>query len=404
MATSHALTRFLTVLCCLLISACNQPRTVRSDGTAVPPPSAIFSPEAIDTAAPSLTPKPTFTLTPEEGSPTALPSLEEAMLSDSPIVDVAIGAATLMLREDGRVWGMGWSSALGLPKTDLILTPTLMENIDHVDAIFASRYYSAFLRDGKLTTMNLYRDGEITTFEEIDEIVQVDGDGETVIVRRSDGTVWAIGGYDLLGSDSVEVTEEFTEIPITDVIDIAMHGYDVLALKRDGSVWQWSTDPSIAQPQPPVPEQVARLADVIDVAWGQGIVAVHANGSVSVIRFSVEDAAPLIVPRNVVRVEGGLDGTAFLIADDGSLWGTGLGFEELGPGLVPTPTNYRDEAFMTSAVQTLVNNVVDVSTSLSASLALDENGTVWAWGYGTIYDGERLEYQMPTPFPIMRSR
>jgi alpha-tubulin suppressor-like RCC1 family protein len=332
---------------------------------------------------------------------------EGPFLSPSQIVDVASGAAyDIALREDGKVWGWGKAKPLGL-RGDNILIPIVLQGIDEVDQVAAARDFSLFLIDGQLTTINFYNNNKITQFDQLDQIVQAVGDWENIAVRRSDGTVWMLGenDYGQLGNNRTEPVTAFIKVPIDNVIHIAMHNFTVVAVKEDGSVWRWGL-PSVRNAddyylKPSSPQQIPDFRNVIDVSLSHGILAIHANGSTSVMLDYETSLRSLSVPVPVVHSEGGLGGYGYLLGRDGTLWGTGWAFEELGIGL--TPTQPFGDGFPATTVRVLVSNIIDVSVGYSTTLALDKDGTVWSWGYGVIANGKFQAYQQPVPFPVLRS-
>ena len=115
------------------------------------------------------------------------------------------------------------------------------------------------------------------------------------LALKSDGTVWAWGDNSSgqLGDGTVE--RNFRTIPVqvtglTDVVAIATRGASdftgeahSVAVKRDGTVWEWPIwefDPSPAA-RALLPVQVAELGGIVAVAGGGGYsLALKSDGTV----------------------------------------------------------------------------------------------------------------------------
>lgn len=361
--------------------------------TPTAPPTLI--PTVTPTERSTHTPTPTETMTPTEGP----------LLSSSRIVEVASGGNfKIALREDGRVLAWGWGESYG-SRSDLYV-PTLIPALSDIDAISAGYDIGLFLQQGRLTAINFYQRGQITPFTDIDGIVQAVAGIDNLLVRRSDGTVWAIGSndYGQIGDGTNHHADHFVQVPIDSVVDIAMEDFGALAVREDGTVWQWglpevrNTDSYYMRPSSPT--QIPELSSVIDVGRNYGILSAHRDGSVSMIFGFDAVFTPIPIPRRIVRVETGYGAHCFLLADDGSLWGMGFDLYNLGIG--PTPEPPYGAHPMTPHL-TLVSNVIDVAAGLSSTLALDADGTVWAWGDGMIANGKRYESHQPIPIPIIYS-
>lgn len=148
-----------------------------------------------------------------------------------------------------------------------------------------------------------------------------------------------------------------------------------LAVKSDGTVWQWGS----------LPIQVQNINDATAVAagWNHSL-AIRSSGTVWAWGYNssgqlgdgtMANATTPVQMSNlstVVAVEAGQSHTLAL-KSDGTVWATGANFwGQLGDGT----TTQR-----TTAVQVLnLNNVIAVAAGRNQSLALKSDGTVWIWG------------------------
>ncbi|MBI2345354.1 MAG: Ig-like domain-containing protein [Deltaproteobacteria bacterium] len=185
------------------------------------------------------------------------------------------------------------------------------------------------------------------------------GGGHSVMVL-SDGTVWA-WGYNSNGQvGDGTTTDRNAPVPVaglTGMESVASGGTHTLAIRQsDGAVFAWGWN-----------------------AYGQ-----CGNGT------TADQIKPVQVNilTGVGVVAGGLYHSLALL-DDGTVWAWGHnGFGQLGDGT----TTQR-----TTPVQVLgqggigyLTNIVAIATQGTHSLALRDDGTVWAWGYngeGQLGDG-----------------
>lgn len=84
-------------------------------------------------------------------------------------------------------------------------------------------------------------------------------------------------------------------------------------------------------------------------------------------------------------------------ADGGSAWGWGWNYDgQIGDG---TNGQWQENRYRTTPVQVLgISGVRKVSAGVNFSVALLEDGTVWAWGdnvYGQLGDGTRVDHSVP---------
>lgn len=168
------------------------------------------------------------------------------------------------------------------------------------------------------------------------------------------------------------------------------------AVKYDGTVWTWGGNLGNGTATTrSTPGQVGGLSGIIGVSTGDSSTFVwDANGKVWAWgdnRFgelgdgsTVNRLSPVPIPLPpVVRVSGGEDHGLALQAD-GTVWAWGDNtYGQIGNGtqsMTPVgPTHL-----------TTINNVIDIAAGAWWSLALTSDGKVWAWGYndfGQLGDG-----------------
>lgn len=185
-------------------------------------------------------------------------------------------------------------------------------------------------------------------------------------------------------------------------------GYS-LALKKDGTVWAWGSDAygtnGIGNTVPNIsissPVQVNNLTGIIDIsgglnyalalkydgtvwAWGDNTYGQIGNGN----KTNVNAPVQVNGLTGVVAISAG--GTSLALKNDGTLWGWGsrggVGIGIVGPETL-TPT------------QVPITGVTLIEAGTGHCLAAKNDGTVWAWGvnnYGQLGIGTLVAVYTPT--------
>ena len=248
-------------------------------------------------------------------------------------------------------------------------------------------------------------------------IVDVAAGGFHVLALDETGVVWAWGdgsnGVLGTGDTADVVTPTRTDAPWTadgrTITDVTTFGDVSLARDDTGNLWSWGADDrgQLGQHEAnsgSVPGPVARdWADesgaVTDVAaGGQHALAVDGSGVVWAwgsndegqlaqdtglpqISFPIPVQADL-AGVTVVRVAAGAD-HSLALDDQGRVWAWGRNVEgQLGTGgtdaRITTPTLTDDEAWAAHGV-----SITDVVAGPAHSLAIDTEGRIWGWGDGS---------------------
>jgi len=263
-----------------------------------------------------------------------------------PVTAIATGDnSTLALSRDGTVWAWGTTSfgqlGTGNDADGARVPPARVQGLAHIVAIAV----------GAPSPDLLSWTGE-----------PIGNDG--YLALRRDGTVWA-WGQTLPLDFNVR-----TPVPIAglrDVVGIALGSHHALALRRDGTVWAWADDDRYGQ-------------------MGTGVYT---------STLPLYTPTPLLTP---TRVPGLTDVAAIAAAGfhslalkrDGAVWAWGLNVDgALGIG-VPCLRGVdwrrgRSEvgARCIRAVPARVahlTHVVAIAAGIGRSLALEHDGTAWAWG------------------------
>jgi hypothetical protein len=232
----------------------------------------------------------------------------------------------------------------------------------------------------------------------------VSGIGHNV-VRKSDGTVWTNGsnqGGELGRDTNSQPNATLTQVNgLSGVMNVAAGGFTSLALKSDGTVWQWgigsvnTTNPNFHI----TPVQVNGLAGVTAIAAGAShCLAVKNDGTIWAWGFNSNGqlgdgtTTNRVVPVQVsglssVMAVGAGATYSFAIKSDGTLWAWGNNtYAQLGIG-----TSFDGDH--PTATQVLgISGVSAVMGGAQHSIALTADGRVWTWGTnndgvlgGTIY-------------------
>ena len=246
-----------------------------------------------------------------------------------------------------------------------------------------------------------------------------DGNG-FVIALKSDGTVWAWGinnSGQLGDGTTIDRPRPVQTSGLTGVTAIATRGFFSLALKSDGTVWTWGLAGGLGPTTPAVrttPVQLTGVANVAKIAAGGGHVlmlkadkTVWAAGANS--RGELGDGTTTNRPfpvqvsglSNVASIAAGGDEFSLAVKEDGSVWAWGINFNgQLGPG--GGAMNFDPHPFPLQ-VTGLPGGVQNIATGEDFCLALAGDGTVWGWGNDSDFQaGQRTGVgDNPTPKQIL---
>lgn len=267
--------------------------------------------------------------------------------------------------------------------------------------VAASKNYALFLRtDGTVYLWgcrgSVYTYGAAMRVPGIEDIVAVAAGAHHSLALKADGTVWAWGANDRgqLGngtySDSCDNPAQVDGL--SGIVAIAAGEYHSLAVKNDGTVWGWGDNSAYqigrdAPPTTPTPVMKGGIGSVVSVAAsGHRSVALKADGtvwqwgfwqiplpwgdSVYWLNRYVGDAEAVGLA-GVISISAGSE-HSMALKNDGTVWAWGVNSHgQLGSGTV---WNYDPRS-----VEGL-DEVAAIAAGDRNGVAVKADGSVWAWG------------------------
>jgi alpha-tubulin suppressor-like RCC1 family protein len=238
---------------------------------------------------------------------------------------------------------------------------------------------------------------------------------EHSLALKNDGTVWGWGlnfsgqlGNGIQTSSNVPVQNN-----LSNVIAISAGQYHSLSLKNDGTVWAWGNNNSgelgngTGNGLSLVPVQVNNLINVIAISSGYSHnLALKSDGTVWAWGYNgygqigIGSLTPLFVTApvqvsnftDVIAIAGGYNHSLALKSD-----GTVLAWGNNSSGQIGIGSNTPSTVISPMQVSNLTN-VIAIAGADGHSLALKNDGTVWAWGFnsqGQLGNGNNTESHVP---------
>lgn len=265
---------------------------------------------------------------------------------------VAVGGlGILTIKEDGTLWMEQYN--LNQQKENATSKSGPVKITDHATAVIAGLFHNLVIREDN--SLWAWGDNEYGglgngTNKKTDSPVKIMDDVSCAavgwkhsLVVKKDNSLWVWGEND--DGQLGDGTDKSKNAPIKimeDVISVAAGAEHSLALKKDGTLW----------------------------AWGNNSFGQLGDGTKN------ECLTPIKIMEDVDYISASLD-TSFAVKKDGILWGWGKNtYGELGIGSLGMLDNNSDG--MTTPVK-IMEDVKMVSNS-SYTLAVKNDGTLWAWG------------------------
>lgn len=248
--------------------------------------------------------------------------------------------------------------------------------------------------------------------------VAIGADHSLAFFNNSTVRAWGYNGFGQLGNGSTTYSsvpvavkvkiDTSSSINLTGVTAVAAGGFHSLALKNDGTVWAWGentngqlgrnvtdTSPLIAGQVMTDPKNGIGLTSITAIAaGGSHSLALDSSGQVWAWGYNKygqlgQSGDKALVDQNLPQPVTGIKapvlaiaaGGAFSVAVDnnGTVWAWGYnGFGQLGNNST-TDSNVPKQVVLQDG--TFLLNIKAIAAGMDHVLALDGNGAVWAWGY-----------------------
>lgn len=275
------------------------------------------------------------------GTPVSVKTLKQA--------DIAAGSShTLLLKEDGTVWSAGYNNSgqLGFGDTVSVKTYRQIPNLSNIIAVDANRYNSIALKSNGTVYTWGYTAGVYTPMQmNLSNIIEISAGNEYFMALDKSGNVWTWGNneYGQLGDGTYTNKEEPVKVTTIDNIKhISAGGMFAMALKQDGTIY----------------------------TWGENVRGQLGNNSTQNNNIPVQVTSI----SNVCSISAGYR-HALALKKDGTVWAWGSGgYYQLGNGS-------GTDKHMPIKIASFNKPVKQIFTKVNSSYAVDEDGTLFGWGY-----------------------
>lgn len=308
-----------------------------------------------------------------------------ARVSSAVTTQIAAGAYhTVSIRDDGTVWVWGDNSfgQLGDGSTTQSSAPVQVTTLSGmpVTAVEAGAYHTVALRkDGTVWTWGYNDYGQLGNGSTAQSSIPVQVSALSgmkmtavaagvyhTVALRDDGTVWVWGSndYGQLGDSSnwSSTPVQLTALSGMVITAVAAGDFHTVALRMNGTLW----------------------------AWGGNEYGQLGNGSTTRSSFPVQVRTSGVTA--ITAVSAGFSHT-LAVAEDGTAWAWGYNLcGQLGNGST-TSSNTPVQVTGLSGM-----NVTAVSAGGVHSVALINDGSVWAWGdnsFGQLGNGDTTQSNTP---------
>jgi alpha-tubulin suppressor-like RCC1 family protein/PKD repeat protein len=370
-----------------------------------------------------LAPEAAYTLTVKGGSSGAKDKASNALAADK-VWRFTTAASPTQQRTAAFSWGSNYYGQLGDGTSENRGLPVRVKGLIDVEDVAAGEYHSLAVQSngapwawgtndyGQLGDGTSERRNAPVRVSGLTDVKDVAAGNSFSLALKSTGTVWAWGNNDKgqLGDGTFEQRNAPVRVSgLTDVKDVAAGSRHSLAVKNDGTVWAWGDgvdgklgDGAYYHHVQSTPMQVSGLTDVKDVTARDGnSFAVKNDGTVWAWGSSNfygqlgygyfgggQQGRPLQVTGGLSNVKAVASGGEFTLAvkNDGTLWAWGKNDQEqLGVDpILTTPPFSNNSQTATPVLVSGLTGVEDVAAGEFHGLAVKNDGTVWAWGSGAL--------------------